>query len=92
MKVITSEEGFWDPCPCARAIIRYVDELPELEGATTEFTKAIIRPGHITAMFICFGLPDSPLGLWVSAAIDASRWLDLAPHPLPGQTESRPPE
>ncbi len=75
MKVVTTEEDFWTACPSAGAIMRYVAKLPQLRGITWEFGKAIIRPGHTTALFICAVHEKGHQELWVSAtANDHAGW------------------
>ncbi len=64
--MVTTEEGFWEACPSAGAIMRYVAKPPELKGITWEFGKAIIRPGHTTALFICAVHKKGHQELWLA--------------------------
>jgi hypothetical protein len=70
VEVVTSEDRFWVACPCAADILRYVAGLLESQSCRWGFGKAIIRPWHTSAMFVCVGPDDDAQELWVSATAD----------------------
>ena len=82
VKVVTSEERFWESCPCANVIVRYVSELPKPPGLDVEFRKAIIRASHTTALFVCPDLAQGSQELWISATSDGQGGWTLRHAPI----------
>jgi hypothetical protein len=71
VEVVTSEERFLVVCPCAAIISDYVSELLDHENFVWTFGKAIVRPTHTSAMFVCVYPSDDAHELWVSASLVA---------------------
>jgi hypothetical protein len=83
VEVITSEERFWDACPCAPLVVGYVTDLLGVEATRWQFGKAIVRNGHVSTLFV--GPPGSgeTLELWVSATHQGREGWRLRHSELP---------
>ena len=83
VEVVTSEERFLVACPCAAIISDYVTRLLAHQNLVWTFGKAIVRPRHTSAMFVCVDPTDNAHELWVSAAwIAPGDWM-LQHSPVP---------
>ena len=71
VEVVTSKERFMVACPCAEIISAYVAELLDDQGLVWAFGKAIVRPAHTSALFVCVDGRDDAHELWVSA-----KWIE----------------
>ena len=83
MEVVTSEERFLVVCPCAAIISSYVSELLDHRNLVWTFGKAIVRPTHTSALFVCVDPTDDVHELWVSAAWVAPGEWTLQHSPVP---------
>jgi hypothetical protein len=81
MEVITSEQRFWDACPCAGVVARYVSELLP-EGISHRFGRAVVRSAHVSTMFVCIRVGAEPQELWISARPDGQGGWVLRHTPL----------
>jgi hypothetical protein len=80
VEVVTSEERFLVVCPCAAIISDDVIQLLAQKNLAWTFGKAIVRPRHTSAMFVCVDPTDNAHGLWVSAAwIAPGDWMGSSP-------------
>ena len=68
MEVVPSKERFLVVCPCATIISDYVSALLAHQNLAWTFGKAIVRPMHTSAMFVCVDPTDNAHELWVSVA------------------------
>jgi hypothetical protein len=83
VEVITSEDRFWDACPCAPLVVGYVTELLGVEATRWEFAKAIVRSGHVSTLFLGPGSSRDPPELWVSATHQGADGWRLRHSELP---------
>ena len=75
VEVVTSKDRFVVACPCADVISAYVSELLADQELTWAFGKAIVRPRHTSAMFVCVGQSNDAHELWVSAKwVEPGEW------------------
>lgn len=80
-------------CPCAALISSYVSELLDHQTLVWTFGKAIVRPTHTSAMFVCVDPTGDAHELWVSAARVAPGEWALQHSPVPavrGRGEGAP--
>ena len=70
-------------CPCAALISSYVSELLDHQNLVRTFGKAIVRPRHTSAMFVCVDPTGDAHELWVSAAWVAPGEWTLQHSPVP---------
>lgn len=85
MEVIASEERFQFACPCAALITGYVSDLLDNQELKWAFGKAIVRPAHTSAMFVCVDASDDAHELWVSAKwVEPGEWA-LQHSPVPAR-------
>ena len=83
MEVVTSRERFAVTCPCATLVTSYVAELLQGHDLVWTFGKAIVRPMHTSAMFVCVDRSRAAHELWVSAtSVGEGEWT-LQHSPLP---------
>ena len=83
VEVVTSKERFLVVCPCAAIILDYVTRLLDQQNLLWTFGKAIVRPRHTSAMFVCVDPTDNAHELWVSAAwVAPDDWV-LQHSPVP---------
>jgi hypothetical protein len=88
VEVITSEDRFWDACPCAPLVVGYVTDLLGVEATRWEFAKAIVRSGHVSTLFLGPGGARDPLELWVSATHEGPTGWRLRHSELPARTRA----
>jgi hypothetical protein len=88
VEVITSEERFWDACPCAPLVVGYVTDLLGVEATRWDFAKAIVRTGHVSTLFV--GPPGTrdALELWVSATHEGPNGWRLRHSELPARSDA----
>jgi hypothetical protein len=85
VEVITSEDRFWDACPCAPLVVGYVTDLLGVEATRWEFAKAIVRSGHVSTLFVGPAGSRDALELWVSATHKGSDGWSLRHSELPAR-------
>jgi hypothetical protein len=85
VEVITSEDRFWDACPCAPLIVGYVTDLLGVEATRWEFAKAIVRSGHVSTLFVGPAGTRDALELWVSATHEGPNGWRLRHSELPAR-------
>jgi hypothetical protein len=85
VEVITSEDRFWDACPCAPLVVGYVTDLLGVEATRWDFAKAIVRSGHVSTLFLGPGGTRDPLELWVSATHEGPTGWRLRHSELPAR-------
>lgn len=85
VEVITSENRFWDACPCAPLVVGYVTDLLGVEATRWEFAKAIVRSGHVSTLFIGPAGTRDPVELWVSATHEGPNGWRLRHSELPAR-------
>ena len=88
VEVISSEDRFWDACPCAPLVVGYVTELLGVEATRWEFAKAIVRTGHVSTLFLGPAGSREPLELWVSATHEGPNGWRLRHSELPARTRA----
>jgi hypothetical protein len=85
VELITSEDRFWDACPCAPLVVSYVTDLLGMEATRWEFAKAIVRSGHVSTLFLGPGDVRDPVELWVSATHEGPDGWRLRHSELPAR-------
>jgi len=88
VEVISSEDRFWDACPCAPLVVGYVTDLLGVEATRWEFAKAIVRSGHVSTLFLGPAGSREPLELWVSATHEGPNGWRLRHSELPARTRA----
>ena len=88
VEIITSEDRFWDACPCAPLVVGYVTDLLGVEATRWEFAKAIVRNGHVSTLFLGPGGSRDALELWVSATHEGSNGWRLRHSELPARSSA----
>ena len=88
VEVISSEDRFWDACPCAPLVVGYVTDLLGVEATRWEFAKAIVRTGHVSTLFLGPAGSREPLELWVSATHEGPNGWRLRHSELPARTRA----
>jgi hypothetical protein len=81
MEVITSEQRFWDACPCAALVAQYASDLMP-DGFSLKFGRAVVRTEHVSTMFVCLRIGAEPQELWISARPDGQGGWMLRHTPL----------
>jgi hypothetical protein len=84
VEVVTSKERFMVACPCAEIISAYVADLLDDQDLVWAFGKAIVRPAHTSALFVCVDPRDEAHEFWVSAKwVEPGEWaLQHSPVPV----------
>ena len=88
VELITSEDRFWDACPCAPLVVGYVTDLLGVEATRWEFAKAIVRSGHVSTLFLGPGGSRDALELWVSATHEGPNGWRLRHSELPARSSA----
>jgi hypothetical protein len=88
VELITSEDRFWDACPCAPLVVGYVTDLLGVEATHWEFAKAIVRSGHVSTLFLGPGRSRDALELWVSATHEGPNGWRLRHSELPARSSA----
>ena len=88
VELITSEDRFWDACPCAPLVVGYVTDLLGVEATRWEFAKAIVRSGHVSTLFLGPGGSRNALELWVSATHEGPNGWRLRHSELPARSSA----
>jgi len=85
VEIISTEDRFWDACPCAPLVVGYVTDLLGVEATRWEFAKAIVRSGHVSTLFVGPGGSRDPVELWVSATHQGADGWKLRHSELPAR-------
>ncbi len=88
VEIITSEDRFWDACPCAPLVVGYVTDLLGVEATRWEFAKAIVRSGHVSTLFVGPSASSDALELWVSATHEGPEGWRLRHSELPARSRA----
>lgn len=87
MELIVDERRYVDACACAPAVAAFLKDLLGVRASRWLFFKAIVRPGHVSTMFLS-DESDDALELWISATQQPDGQWTLRHSELPERSRA----